>query len=120
MDVLDLLHVEEIWDILQVCRIEGTSWERNQQEGEALRRNDLGEYIFNELKIFYSKEGTQLELKPHPTTHNKMGWPREIIIALWQKRGWCCKIKAYLTICGLRHDYIGGGFIVEKSHCVTL
>ena len=39
----------------------------------------------------------------HPTTYNKMGWLREIIVALWELWGICCMTKAYLCICGMRH-----------------
>ena len=34
MEVLELLQAEERRDILQVRRIQGIGWERNQKEGE--------------------------------------------------------------------------------------
>jgi len=57
MEVLDLIHKEEGWDIIQVHIIQGTGWERKGKKVKALQHNNGGEYVSNEFKNICAKEG---------------------------------------------------------------
>ena len=72
----------------------------SRKQVKSLWSDNGGEYISNEFKDFYSKEGIQREL----ITHNRIGSWRGIIERSWVLHELCCMTRAYRCTYGKKHE----------------